>query len=165
VTETNPLERTTIYTPESLGRYFSQIDGQPSPNCVGDARSITNSSSRIDMVDKEGRRTRINKNSKGWATSKIVDRDGAAVTTSTTWHPIYRLPLQRVMPGLTTDYTYDVTSIDGPLPGPTDTQTFAYAGEKLTSVTNELGHQTLITAHNPNGAPARIEDPNGNVTD
>ena len=58
----------------------------------------------------------------------------------------------------------NVTSIDGPLPGAADTQTFTYTGEKLTSVTNELGHQTLITAHNPNGAPARIEDPNGNIT-
>ncbi len=196
VTETNPLGRNTIYRSESLGRYFNQIDGQASANCVPDAVGIRNITARIETVDKEGRETIITKNDRGWTTSKTVEVDGTAeLISSTTWHPVYRLPLQSTMPSLTTNYTYDdegrmllmtqtdtstnpdaprtwtfthvgphVSSVDGPLPGAADTQTFEYNAEKLTAVTNELGHKTLITAHNPNGAPTRLEDPNGNVT-
>ena len=198
VTETNPLGKDTIYKPESTGRYFIEIEGQPSANCVGDVSQITNFASRIDTVDKEGRNTRITKNTKGWQTSKTVTLDGVSeLVSSTTWHPTFRLPLQRVMPGITYDYTYDeegrmlsmtqtdtsvsgagsapriwtygydginVTSIDGPLPGSADTQIYDYIGPRLTSVENELGHKTLITSHNPNGAPKIIQDPNGNET-
>ncbi len=54
-----------------------------------------------------------------------------------------------------------ITAIDGPLAGSSDTQTFTYEGANLTSMTNELGHTTLITAHNYLGAPQSFTDPNG----
>ena len=55
----------------------------------------------------------------------------------------------------------NISSVDGPLPGNTDTVSFSYINEKLLEVRNELGHITQITGHNAIGAPSRIVDPNG----
>jgi RHS repeat-associated protein len=58
-----------------------------------------------------------------------------------------------------------LTSVDGPLPGAGDTVSYAYsANGHLTSVTNELGHVTQITAVNGRGQPTSMTDPNGSVT-
>ena len=58
-----------------------------------------------------------------------------------------------------------LTSIDGPLPGPSDTVRYGYdAAGNLTSVTNELGHVTRITSLDAGGRPLSITDPNGVVT-
>ncbi|PHR56826.1 MAG: hypothetical protein COA43_13290 [Robiginitomaculum sp.] len=60
-------------------------------------------------------------------------------------------------------YTADglnVASIDGPLAGAPDTQSFTYDGPNLTSVTNALGHMTQITSHSSLGLPTMIVDPN-----
>ena len=58
-----------------------------------------------------------------------------------------------------------LTSIDGPLPGPSDTVRYGYdASGNLTSVTNELGHVTRITRLDAGGRPLSITDPNGVVT-
>jgi YD repeat-containing protein len=55
-----------------------------------------------------------------------------------------------------------LTSIDGPLPGPSDTVRYGYdASGNLTSVTNELGHVTRITRLDAGGRPLSITDPNG----
>ena len=162
VTSTNPLGRDTILRPDALGVYFTEIDGQASSNCVADASRINNNSSRMTLTDREGRVTRLEKDSKGWTTTK-VEAFGTSqeVVTTTQWHPIYKLPTRRERPGLidervydiegrllsmtltdttafagpprTWSYTYDgpnVTSIDGPLPGPSDTQFFTYNQER-----------------------------------
>ena len=58
-----------------------------------------------------------------------------------------------------------LTSIDGPLPGPSDTVRYSYdTSGNLTSVTNELGHVTRITSLDAGGRPLSITDPNGVVT-
>lgn len=58
-----------------------------------------------------------------------------------------------------------LTSIDGPLPGPSDTVRYGYdAAGNLTSVTNELGHVTRITRLDAGGRPLSVVDPNGVTT-
>jgi len=113
---------------------------------------------------------------------------------TTAWDESFWRKTQTITPGLTTDYERDdrgrtlsmtqtdtlgnsgtrtwtysysgpnVTRIDGPLQGSSDTQFFTYDGANLTSVTNELGHVTQITSHNPIGAPTAFIDPNGVTT-
>jgi RHS repeat-associated protein len=66
------------------------------------------------------------------------------------------------LPSSSTDL---LTSIDGPLPGPSDTVRYSYdTSGNLTSVTNELGHVTRITSLDAGGRPLSITDPNGVVT-
>ena len=66
------------------------------------------------------------------------------------------------LPSSSTDL---LTSIDGPLPGPSDTVRYGYdTSGNLTSVTNELGHVTRITRLDAGGRPLSITDPNGVVT-
>ena len=58
-----------------------------------------------------------------------------------------------------------LTSIDGPLPGTSDTVRYGYdATGNLTSVTDELGHVTRVTALDAGGRPLKSVDPNGVVT-
>jgi|GEM_PF-619231 len=55
-----------------------------------------------------------------------------------------------------------LTSIDGPLPGASDTVSYAYDAQgRLDSVTNEVGHVTDIVSVNASGQPTAIDDPNG----
>lgn len=53
------------------------------------------------------------------------------------------------------------TSVDGPLPGASDTSFYTWTGPNLTSITNEVGHLTQFSNHNPIGAPGRMVDANG----
>jgi len=97
----------------------------------------------------------------GLTDERTYDDDARLVTrTLTDTSPLGSAPR-------TWTYTYDgpnVASVDGPSPGPSDTQLYTWTGPKLTSITNEVGHFTRITQHNIIGAPEVIEDPNGNVT-
>ena len=55
-----------------------------------------------------------------------------------------------------------LTSVDGPLPGTSDTVSYAYdTTGRLTSVTNEVGHLTQVIAINGRGQPTTIRDENG----
>lgn len=66
--------------------------------------------------------------------------------------------------------TYDerglLVQLDGPRTDLVDFTSFTYNPEgELTSVTNALGHTTSISAHDGNGLPSRIIDPNGLETE
>ena len=89
VTSTNPLGKNTLYKTENLGAYFNSIEGEPSPNCVGDAVQIRHVLNRIETTDKEGHKTITTHDDKGWEISRTTDDGGVDVTTSTTWHPAY----------------------------------------------------------------------------
>ena len=55
-----------------------------------------------------------------------------------------------------------LTSVDGPLPGSSDTVNYTYdANGYLATITNELGHVTQIDAVDGRGLPLDIEDENG----
>ena len=116
-------------------------------------------------------------------------------TVLTQWHPKFRVPVRITEPGQVTELTYDalgrlltttvtdpvtgrsrttaraygpdglLASIDGPRTDVADVTTFTYANGDLAAVTNALGQQTTVTAHDPHGRPARIVDPNGLVTE
>ena len=73
--------------------------------------------------------------------------------------------------GRSRTWTYDwsalglLEAIDGPLPGTADTVAFGYNAQGyLTSVTNEVGHVTTVTATDWRGAPLTVEDENGTDT-
>ena len=56
-------------------------------------------------------------------------------------------------------------TVDGPLAGTGDTVTYAYNTKGfVSSVINEVGHVTDVTAHTANGLPTSITDPNGVIT-
>jgi YD repeat-containing protein len=58
-----------------------------------------------------------------------------------------------------------LTSVDGPFPGTSDKMLYVYnSNGSLTSVTNEIGHVTTITAFTSNGLPSSFTDPNGIIT-
>ncbi|MBT4160597.1 MAG: RHS repeat protein [Gammaproteobacteria bacterium] len=58
-----------------------------------------------------------------------------------------------------------LTQINGPRTDVQDTTMFAYNYDgELNSITNALGHTTTITAHDDNGLPSEVVDPNGLVT-
>lgn len=201
---TNPLGRTTEYEMKDIafsGRYLvTKINGEASSNCLPDQTSFEHKKGFglghlvSESFDKEGRQTSYSYDNKGRRTKTVRGVGTPEESTSTTvWHPVYRLPKQVVKPGLTSTYDIDdntghilsmtqtdtsansaaprtssysysgpnLISVDGPLPGPNDTQSFTYDGANLTSYTNELGHVTTITAHNLIGAPAAFTDPNG----
>lgn len=113
-----------------------------------------------------------------------------AETTTTTWHPLFNLPVQISDPLLTItfvydavgnlrqrseaangqnrawNYTYDaygqiLTATD---PGNNVTTKTYDAQENLTSITDALQHQTLIPTSDANGLPLTIQDPNKLVT-
>lgn len=63
-------------------------------------------------------------------------------------------------------YTYTpegkLATIDGPLPGPSDTVKYVYDGAgNISSFTDELGHLTTVNSVNSRGQPTSIQDPNG----
>lgn len=73
--------------------------------------------------------------------------------------------------GQTRTWTYThttdgrIATVDGPLPGTSDTVTYTYGpGGALQTVTNELGHVTEVTSVDGLGRPLTVEDANGIVT-
>ena len=74
-------------------------------------------------------------------------------------------------PTRSTTYTYDaatsqVATVDGPRTDVSDVTTYDYdpLNGNLLTVTNALGHLTEMEAHDAEGRPLRIVDPNGLVT-
>ena len=58
-----------------------------------------------------------------------------------------------------------LASVDGPLPGPSDTVSYEYdADANLAAVVNELGHRTEIISVNAVGQPTETRDANGVTT-
>jgi YD repeat-containing protein len=94
--------------------------------------------------------------------------DAAGRVTSRTLTDTTMITVPYATNGRTRTWTYDwsaaglLEDIDGPLPGTGDTMTFGYDAQGyLTSITNEVGHVTTVTARDWRGAPLTIEDENG----
>lgn len=116
-----------------------------------------------------------------------------ARTTTTAWHPTFRLPTQITEPNRVTTFTYDaqgnvtqktlvagtlsrtwnytynsfgqILTADGPRTDVTDISTYTYDTQgNLATVTNALGHVTRLTAYDAHGRPLTIQDPNGLIT-
>ena len=116
-------------------------------------------------------------------------------TTLTEWHAEYRVPVRIEEPGNVTTFTYDdagrlltrtetdpatgrtrtvghsynadglLVAVDGPRTDVDDITRFEHVDGVVTRISNALGHETLITAHDAHGRPTRIVDPNGLVTE
>ena len=121
-----------------------------------------------------------------------TDGVGTAQTTTTTtaWHPVFRLPVRISEPGRVTSYVYDghgnLLSKTLTSASLTSTSSYTYnsAGEVLTAtdprgnrtvfaydvwgnlarVTNALGQVTLFPSYDANGRPLTIQDPNSALT-
>ena len=134
-------------------------------------------------------------NERGLETSRTEAAGTAqARTTSTDWHPQFRLPTKITEAHRVTTFVYDakgnllirtvtptvgtartwlynynsnsqLIKTDGPLPGSTDVTTYTHDAQgNLTSITNALKHVIQITASDANGRPLTIQDANGLVT-
>ncbi|MGH8581969.1 MAG: RHS repeat-associated core domain-containing protein, partial [Gammaproteobacteria bacterium] len=213
VTLSYPTSTSTIVT-DALGTArtytFQTILGvvkntgisQPCTNCGGGASAMTydvngNVASRTDF---NGNRTNytydLARNLETQRVEALTSTGGTTAqtrTTTTQWHPLYRLPTQITEPGRVTNFTYDasgnllqktvtagtktrtwtyiynslgqVLTVNGPRTDVADTTTYTYDTQgNVATITNALGHVTHITQYDPHGHPLTIQDPNGLVT-
>ncbi|HEY8158201.1 MAG TPA: RHS repeat-associated core domain-containing protein, partial [Methylobacter sp.] len=116
-----------------------------------------------------------------------------ARTTTTAWHPTFRLPVEIVEPNRSTRFSYDAQgnllqktvtadaqtktwtltynangqplTLDGPRTDVNDVTRLTYDGQgNLATVTDALGHVATLTSYNADGQPLALKDPNGLVT-
>ena len=112
-TVTNALGKVAIYrTVAGQGalRRLSAIDGQSSSNCAAaNTRFEYDGNGFLNKVtDGDGRVTTFTNDSRGRPTTRIEGAGTAiARATSITWHSLYAVPTQVVVPGNTTVYSYD----------------------------------------------------------
>jgi RHS repeat-associated protein len=105
----------------------------------------------------------------GLTTDLVYDAAGRLIALSQTDTTSHSEPYATAGQRRAWSYAYGignrVTAVDGPLPGPADTTTYAYTPEgRLSSVTDPAGLVTRVTAWNARGEPTRVEDPNGVAT-
>ncbi len=106
----------------------------------------------------------------GRTTTFVYDTNGLLTSRTVTDSTSHTLPYATAGQARTWTYTYTATgllaSVDGPRSDVVDTTTYTYdaLGNRI-RVTNALGQQTEITAHDDRGLPLTIADPNGVETD
>ena len=113
VTVTNPLGRNTTYSIQTVQGMINRIvavDGIVTSNCAASNTAYTYDTNgfRNQATDAEGRITQWTRNARGLATT-TVEGVGSPVarTTTTTWDPARPFPTQLVVPGLTTNLSYN----------------------------------------------------------
>ena len=197
-TVTDALNTARTYTyGTQFGVVKNTATSQPCTACGGSVAASTSYDANgfvSAKVDFNGNTTNYTYDARGLENSR-TEAAGTALarTTTTTWHPSFRLPAQISEPNRSTAFTYDgagnltqktVTSgaqsrtwattyngngqaltVDGPRTDVSDVTTYAYdASANLASITNALGHVTNVTSYDAHGRPLSITDPNGLVT-
>ena len=148
--QTDKEGRQTTYIRDEIGRITSQTNAVGLPEQTTTAtewHALYNSPTR---TEEPGLTTDYTYNTAGNLLTITQSDTTSVAATPRTWAFTYN--------GL------NVASIDGPLPGASDTQTFTYNGPDISSITNEVGHITQITNHSPIGLPQVLVDPNGVTT-
>lgn len=142
-------------------------------------------------TDFNGNTTTYQYDSRGLEISR-TEAAGTPVarTTTTLWHPTFRLPVQITLPDRVANFSYDaqgnltqrtvtaggesrtwryaynslglVTEVRGPRTDVADVTRFDYDAQgNLVSITNALNQVTRITAYDSHGLPLSMTDPNG----
>jgi RHS repeat-associated protein len=156
VSVTNALGRTTVYTFTVLpngARRLTQVDGVPTTNCLAANTTYAYDANgfRSQQTDAEGRIKTYSNDALGRILSN-VDGFGTpqARTMNQTWDPVRPLPTQTIVPGLTTNLSYDSSgNLTQQSQLDTTTTTVPYSTNGQTRTTT-FGYTTFATA----GAPA-----------
>ncbi len=107
----NGATRTYWFDVEQGDRKTTLVTGDVCSMCPGgnvmdrvyDANGFTD-----EVIDWEGNTTQTIRNAEGLIETRVEAKGSTEErTTTTSWHPTYRLPSQTVSPRNTTDYTYD----------------------------------------------------------
>ena len=109
---TNPLGKKTIYSYVDIDRTrkLSEIEGIPTPNCLGTTQSMTYDSNGFvsSVTDQNGNVTAMTNDGLGQPLSTtLASGDASERTIARTWHPDFRLPTQEIYPDYTVDTTYN----------------------------------------------------------
>lgn len=141
---------TTTYVHNSRGLEESRTEAVGTP----EQRTLTtqwHSTFRVPLqVDEPGRRTTYTYDANGNRLTQTVTDTATNESRATTW---------------TYNGLGQVLTMNGPLAGNVDLTTYTYdAAGNLASITNALGHQTLMTSYDAHGNPLTIVDANGVTT-
>ncbi|HVI72463.1 MAG TPA: DUF6531 domain-containing protein, partial [Pyrinomonadaceae bacterium] len=169
---------------------------QPCTSCgsIGSATTYDSNGYVASRTDFNGNVTRYTNDSRGRELSRTEAFGTAqARTITTSWHPVFRLPIQISESGRTMLFVYDATgnliektavsgtqtrawtytynengqvlTMDGPRTDVSDVTSYSYDAQgNLASIRNAAGHATQITSYDAHGRPLTIVDPNGFVT-
>lgn len=185
VASTYALATTTSYTYTNDGNFFVASETDPegrvtqyARNTVGDPTQITEA-----YGTASARTTGITWNSyfhlptqivrAGLTTNYGYDSQGRITSISQVDTTSQTVPYSTNGQTRTWTYTWGTSgsalgklvTVDGPLAGTGDSQTFTYnTNGYLATVTNEVGKTTTVTAWDWRGAPTSVTDPNGVVT-
>jgi YD repeat-containing protein len=180
------------------GRILNTGASMPGPTCTNSATAYDVNGYIVSQTDFNGNitnSTRADPYGRNDLVTQTVEAVGTPQqrTTSTTWHPTFRVPTSIVEQGRTTTMTYDasgnlltntvtsgsqsrtttytyntagqVLTIDGPRTDVADITTNAYDTlGNLATTTDALGHVTTYTSYDANGRLLSMIDPNGLVT-
>jgi RHS repeat-associated protein len=147
-TQTDWRGNVTEYTYNSRGLENTRIEARGSSVERTIATDWHATLNRPVVITEAGRTTSFTYNAGGQLTAKTLTDTSGQGSAPRSW-----------------TYTYtngQLATIDGPLPGTVDVETFDYQGNGfLWKRTNALGHVTEVLSHNGQGLPTRIKDPNG----
>jgi len=148
----NGATRTYHFTTRQGSRKLDSLTGDVCGTCGQGSvasRSYDTGGFLEETQDWNGNITQTLQNSRGLVET-LVEAKGTAVerTTTTTWHPVWRLPVQRVTPKSTTDYVYD-----------------AQSNLESVTVTADGQSRTWAFTYNANGQPLTIDGPRTDVSD
>ena len=110
---TNALAKDTIYSFETVNgaRKVAQVEGIASSNCLASIKTRTHDENGYPnlITDEAGQQTDFNHDDRGLEISRTEALDSAEQRTTTTqWHPTFRLPVRVTGPGLEQTYEYDI---------------------------------------------------------
>ena len=147
--------RVTHYTPDARGLPTSITRGYGTASAVTSSYTWHPTLHVPTQIVEPGLTTDLTWNASGQLT-RLTQTD----TTSQT------VPYSSNGQVRTWAYTYDASGnllmVDGPFDGAGDTITYAYNSSGfVSSVTNEVGHVTAVTAWNGRGQPTALRDANG----
>lgn len=155
-TVTDPLGHVRTYTMTSTGGVYrlASIAGGPCEQCGNvAAKSYDADGNVIATTDFKGVQTRYAYDlTRNLETSRTEAFGTAnARTTSTTWHPVYRLPLSVVEPNRTTSHTYDsagnllTRTVTDTSATPNVSRTWTYAYNAIGQLLTEDGPRTDVS--------------------
>jgi RHS repeat-associated protein len=152
LTLANGATRTYHYSTEQGERRLTMLTGDVCSTCPGGAiadRTYDANGFIEQIIDWNGNVTETLRNARG-LTETLTEAKGTPLerTTTTVWHPTYRLPTQITSPKNVTDFTYDTS------------------GNLLTMVVTGDGETRGWTfTYNAAGQPLTIDGPRTDVTD
>ncbi len=185
----NALGRETLYTYTGQGadRRLENVEGVPTPHCLGTNETYDHSTNTLlgEKIERNGSKTTFVRDADGNITTKTEDADGLNPKVTTyTWHATFRKPLTRETTHLRETFGYDTDGLltsyaqtdiltGSPTNGQTRTWAYTYttlaSGLKVLTSVDGPGDPLNVTdvtsyTYNTDGTLASMTDPNGLIT-